>query len=271
MLSQPSAFDPNPLWALFWAAVEAEGKFHELYVPYWSHEERLTGHLVSQLLERVEEFAPRWFALSSLSQQTERDGMRLAYFDTATASREKFTGADLGLVVHGDLGGGEFYKVARLQAKKANARGRCRIDLDQVEVLLSAEGAGYFIFYHFADARQGSPTPTVCAATDFADDVGEAKKERGGSKRELGEKRRDVANLGWDFATFLTFGLADPQSDVGAHANSAVEAARLVMAGRGVPSRLAVLTLGARGRLDWSDVLREHIRVADDQIEDEEE
>jgi len=42
-LTNPSSFNPSCLWALFWAVAKAEHDFLIRYIPYWSHEERLTG------------------------------------------------------------------------------------------------------------------------------------------------------------------------------------------------------------------------------------
>ena len=47
LLSAPKVYDPECLWALFWSLVKAEHEFLFRYLPFWSHEERLTGHLVS--------------------------------------------------------------------------------------------------------------------------------------------------------------------------------------------------------------------------------
>lgn len=59
VLASPSSYDPSCLWALFWALAQAEHEFLSRYVPFWSHEERLTGHLVSQIVERLAAQHPR--------------------------------------------------------------------------------------------------------------------------------------------------------------------------------------------------------------------
>jgi hypothetical protein len=67
ILSSPSSYDPPCLWALFWAMAKAEHEFLIRYVPFWSHEERLTGHLISQLVERIESFSSYWTSLNDTS------------------------------------------------------------------------------------------------------------------------------------------------------------------------------------------------------------
>ena len=73
VLTTPLSFNPSCLWALFWAAAKAEHDFLIRYIPYWSHEERLTGHLVSQLITRIEDFEPHWAALDSANQSSDKD------------------------------------------------------------------------------------------------------------------------------------------------------------------------------------------------------
>jgi hypothetical protein len=104
VLASPAAYDPACMWALFWALARAEHEFLFRYVPFWSNEERLTGHLVSQLIERVEDFAPHWASLNGAPEAEAENHCRLFYADTATARRESKTGADFGLVIHAHLG-----------------------------------------------------------------------------------------------------------------------------------------------------------------------
>ena len=132
-LSSPASYDPPAVWALFWALARAEHEFLYQFVPFWSNEERLTGHLVSQVFERIREFGTHWTSLDLSSK--EESFLRISYADTATARREGITGADLGLVVHGRFSSREeFFKVARFQAKKAD-RNKTQIRLDQTQGL----------------------------------------------------------------------------------------------------------------------------------------
>ncbi|MEH2462194.1 hypothetical protein [Nostoc sp.] len=51
ILTNPNTFQPNTIWALFWALSTAEHQFMFKFTPFCSHEERLTGHFVSQIME----------------------------------------------------------------------------------------------------------------------------------------------------------------------------------------------------------------------------
>ena len=256
-LANPASFNPSCLWALFWAVAKAEHDFLTRYIPYWSHEERLTGHLVSQLA-----------ALDSANQLPDKTHCRIHYVDTATASREAITGADLGLIIQAQLPRQqEYFKAARFQAKKVSKSGSARIDLDQAEKLIAAKHYGYYLFYHPYISNEWSLPPTVSSAVQFNSHVNEARqnapKHPGAT---LGEKSVDIDGGNFDFATFITFALADQASEHGTLASTAEEAVRLLTTNRGLPSlsRIVAVTLGARAtEVDWDGLLIESINRGD--------
>ena len=264
VLTNPASYNPTCLWSLFWALAKAEHEFMLRYIPYWSHEERLTGHLVSQLINRLEDFEIHWAALDE-NPSEDKSHCRIHYMDTATARRESITGADLGLIVQAQLPRQrEFFKAVRFQAKKADKSGNAKIDLTQADTLIKAENLGYYLFYHYYDSQSWSLPPTVQPASNFSYEIEESRKNKTNLKQpELGEKSAKVTGGGYDFATFITFALADQASEHGALASSAEEAARLVMAtnqGLPQPSRIMVVTLGSRAtEANWDRLFREHI------------
>lgn len=261
-LADPKHFAPTPIWALFWSLAQAEHEFLTDFIPYWSHEERLTGHLVSKMLDRCRTFQDHWRDLD----RPGRDGghpnswFQMKYIDTATARQEKLTGADLGLIVHARLHGHrEFFKAVRFQAKKANPS-QVMIDLDQVEALLRHKKLGYFLFYYPYLPRGFSFTPSVASAHEYEKLASEARKTQRGS---LGAVSAEPGNDRWDFASFVTFAIADIRSPHGAVARNAEDAACTVMGNSNQhlprPSRLIVLTLGdPPSRPDWDGITREY-------------
>lgn len=255
LLGTPSNYDPSAFWAIFWALAKAEHDFLIRYVPFWSNEERLTGHLVSQIVERITEFASHWGALGN--KGTEEAHCRIWYIDTATARREKFTGADLGLVIQAKLPGQtEYLKAVRLQAKKSTYNGQATIDLEQLETLTQKENLGYYIFYHQFDNKRWSPAPTVRAAGPFKE-LEDVKKARG--SRAVTVRTRD---RGWDFATFVTFGVADQATDYGILADSPSDAASILMESAEIPSRVLVLTLGSSTpSTDWNQIFSNYAHI----------
>lgn len=265
VLASPSSYEPSCMWALFWALAQAEHEFLLRYVPFWSHEERLTGHLVSQIVERLEDFAPYWAALSGAPENEVENHCRIFYADTATARRESVTGADFGLVIHARFGKQpEYFKVARFQAKKAESSGSALIDFDQVEALLKRPDVGYYVFYHYHDPKKWSLPPTVLSAGHFKSRLEALREERAKIKKtELGKESKKVQEEGYDFATFLAFALADPASEHGGYtltAEGAVTELMTVSPPLEPPSRVMVITLGGGTTvIDWPDLLREYI------------
>ncbi len=257
VLTSPISYSPTPVWALFWALAKAEHEFLQRYVPYWSHEERLTGHLVSLLIERLEDFAPHWSALNT--EPDKESFCRIWYADTAAARKEGVTGADLGLIVQARLGTQEeFFKAARFQSKKVGRSGHARIDLDQVKALLHQQRLGYYLFYHPLDKNSWSLAPTVRPATDFQHDLEQAQQQK--PRHQLGEITKLVNGHGVDLAMFVTFALADAGADHGVLASTAAEAVSVLMSGDPRPSRVLVVTLGeGTTPVQWRDVLGQWI------------
>ncbi len=249
LLYQPRNYDPAALWALFWALAKAEYQFLVRYLPFWSHEERLTGHLVAETITRIEDFATHWNVLSPGSE------LGIWYADTAAHRQESETGADLGLIIHGRFAGSEeFFKVARFQAKKAGTTGIARIDFHQAKALLRRRNLGYYLFYHAEESEGWHLCPTVVPAGYF-----EANPE-GSDQRDL-----RVRDTGYDFATFITFALADQVSSHGVLAQNQTEAVRILMAAQGnlpSPSRVLTITLGTRPGtppVDWTSAFSEYV------------
>lgn len=268
VLTNPSSYNPACLWSLFWAVAKAEHEFLLRYIPYWSHEERLTGHLVSQLITRLEDFEVYWAALEDGNDAQDKSHCRIHYMDTATARRESLTGADLGLIVQARFSRQrEFFKAVRFQAKKVDKGGSARIDLTQADTLIKTKNIGYYLFYHHYDAQSWSLPPTVQPASNFDYHVEESRKSNNLKDEELGEKSVGVTSNGYDFATFITFALADQASEHGVLASSAEEATRLLMTtNKGLPSlsRIVVVTLGSQAtEIDWDRLFNEYIGRGD--------
>ncbi len=272
ILSNPASYSPNCLWSLFWALAKAEHEFLLRYTPYWSHEERLTGHLVSQIITRLEDFEVYWAALDDENETEDKSHCRIHYMDTATARRESLTGADLGLIIQARFSRQqEFFKAVRFQAKKVDKSGNARIDLNQTDALIRTKSLGYYLFYHRYDLQNWSPAPTVQPASNFEYHVEESRKNENklslSNDIKLGEKTLGVTSGGYDFATFITFALADQASEHGVLAASAKEATSLLMSSnRNLPqlSRIVAVTLGSQAsEIDWDRLFEEYLDHGD--------
>jgi hypothetical protein len=268
-LMTPDVYYPQCIWALFWALAKAEHNFAIRFLPFWSHEERLTGHFISQLCERISEFECRWADLDS--SETKKSWLDVWYADTATGNREKETGADLGLIINGQYAGDrEFFKAARFQVKKVPSNNTAIIDLDQTQALLRTENLGYYLFYHAQDRNEWRRPPSVAPAHEFANHVRTAEEAIKEGKRlpknqELGTQSvNNVDSESYDFAAFLTFALADPGSECGVMTQSKNESVRVLMNGGpgGPPSRVIVISLGKPiDRPEWLHALGEYVRI----------
>lgn len=263
-LTSPSAFAPTCIWALFWALAKAEHKFSNKYLPFWSHEERLTGHFISQICERIEEFNVHWSNL--IGSATQRSWLDVWYADTSIGNREKETGADLGLIFHGQYSDDdEFYKIARFQVKKVPSSNTARLDLNQTKALLREENVGHYLFFHGQDRQDWRRPPSIAPAKEFQYKLERAEKElleEKSRRKELGvESIENVDNSSFDFSAFLTFAVADPAADFGAYARSKSAAVQILMSG-GPPSRLAVISLGAQVQSsEWLHEMAQYIRL----------
>ena len=121
-----------------------------------SHEERLTGHLVSEIANSLsiirEKFEHKAFELYQ-----SKVNLEFQYADLSSNNNEKHTGADLGLIFHINLPDyPERVNVAIIQSKKIDKR--ATIDLNQIETLKEFAGeSGYYCFYDMNKDVRNSP------------------------------------------------------------------------------------------------------------------
>jgi hypothetical protein len=254
MLGTPESVAQPPMWHLFWALTEGTQRFVSNYIQFWSHEERLTGHLITEIV-RAAEGGTELFDASAL-----RGRVRLYYADVAARSMEARTGADFALIVQvAMVEGGETFKVARFQAKKVGPNGKACVDVDQLRILRQTDGLGYYAFYYAPDDRFRLLPPTVVAATAIEPPKDEKQKTLSWAAR----------SGACDFATFVVFALADLGSEHGVAAGSAQEAAQVALDGRRQlerPGRALILSIGPASQPDWHHLLGgdEMFRPADE-------
>jgi len=156
LLNDETSFE-NPLFhLLFKAFVYAEFRFIDKYIPQNSHEERLTGHLISEIANSLniitETFKQKAFELYNSELNLE-----FHYADLSSNRNEKITGADFGLFFHINLPDyQEKFNAAIMQAKKFDKY--AKIELEQLKTLEKfAEEFGYYCFYDMSMSEQNSP------------------------------------------------------------------------------------------------------------------
>ncbi|PIE78289.1 MAG: hypothetical protein CSA15_08580 [Candidatus Delongbacteria bacterium] len=209
LLKDESSFE-NPLfYLLFKAFVYAEIKFIVNYIPQNSHEERLTGHLISEIANSLniinETFEQKAFEL--YQSKVELD---FHYADLSSNNREKYTGADLGLIFHVNLPDyQEKVNVAIIQSKKFDKR--ASIDLRQIETLKKfAEESGYYCFYDMNRNDRTSPLiQKANSITSILNNDIENMKTKSLMRNDITERY----NGGIPLSIFFIFDMLNPENE----------------------------------------------------------
>lgn len=136
---------------VFKAFTYGEYAFSSRYCPLGSHEERLTGHLLFELCSALATVSP---AVASRSIQTYGQEVKpdFIYEDLAAGNREKYTGADFGIILHVNIPGmpEPHIRGAVFQAKKMASGGdSASVDLKQLHDIIrfaTKEGACYCFY-----------------------------------------------------------------------------------------------------------------------------
>ncbi len=159
----------NPLFDLLMKAlIRAEIRLMSRFIPQRSHEERLTGNLVSEIDNSIflirEQFKKTCRALYEIEKEID-----FFYYDLSQGGKlEKTTGADLGLILVVDLPDFPYtVKSLILQAKKMSGDS-AQIDLEQYETLMEhGKSECAYLFYDMVLNRRCSPLVVPIDIYDF--------------------------------------------------------------------------------------------------------
>jgi len=216
-----TVFKPPAYWSLLWALLEGEQSFQTEWVDAWSHEERLAGHFLTTAAAAGARLQPAYDALDRAWGGGAR--CSIDYVDTATGRRERQTGADFGVVVHGaDSSNAEWVKAVLFQVKRTEQFGHFEVDFDQLKALLR--------------------TPELEAGSR-SDTLGSGMVGRDNNQ---------------DWAFFMALAVSDPASGIGVPAATPLEAAHLLLRRSALPpSRIIAFGLGEMaGRTNWRDLVQ---------------
>ncbi|MFD1745787.1 hypothetical protein ACFSE1_09970 [Rhizobium helianthi] len=196
-LQDTEVFPDITTWMAYAATLLAQEDFATTFSATGSHEERLTGHLLSSLLNSVDvtlDYASRCFQdqvfpdkMDFRSQQAEiNEAILFHYADIAMGKQEKDTGADLGVVLCLFIEGIRCFRPFRLQAKKVNSEGRADIRhpkhnvWGQAEKLLNSR-IGHYLFYFQRNSTNDRPlavpspivqsVETILSTSEYASNV----------------------------------------------------------------------------------------------------
>lgn len=217
ILTWPQTLSVDVLWTIYWAMLQCEDEMAKFMSGTVAKEDPLNG----RFSKSVEDWLARW-----ASQQIPAFGYPLSQsylgtFHLAGTSEESRLGADIGVIISLNVGGLVCRKAVLLQAKRAKDWvANVGSDKDQLTKLSANVLTGYYLFYHESPKfKVAPPVPTVSSALALQQLLQARKRVTTGASILL-----DVRDTGWDWASFITFGLCDPQSTVGAHFDTVDEA-----------------------------------------------
>jgi len=156
----------------FEAFARAEVRLALRFIPQRSNEERLTGHLISELEAAIHLVADS-FAAKSLERYGEAKQIDFAYYDLSQGGHvEKETGGDLGLILSIDLPDKpKTISYAAIQAKRLS--GSTSLDKRQYDTLTrNFKEAAAYLFY---DCEFGTLAPPMIFS---ASELTEKKDEK---------------------------------------------------------------------------------------------
>jgi hypothetical protein len=206
LLNTDGYFNNGLFQILFNAFVFAESKFVYNFIPQNSHEERLTGHLISEYIFALE-IVKNAFQAKAFELYSANLTLDFHYTDLSANNQEKVTGADFGILFHINLPDyPEEVRAIILQAKKFKKN--ATIDIEQCETLKNfAEEGAYYCFYDMNISETSSPLVLNAKQISISDDA--KQKTIQYSREDLFDKW----NGGIPLSIYLIFYLLSDDSD----------------------------------------------------------
>jgi len=243
LLADPRQFRTDALWAVYWAMRQCGQWVAEAASESDAHEDVFTGKVTAQ----IDRWLTGW-ATERISQFGYPEvSSYLGTLEIASTTEETRLGADIGLIVDLHIGDLVCQKVALFQAKKGK-HGFANVGSNsgQLSKLAKRPSTGFYLFYHQSTYPVIAPAPTVCTAHELADEVTRLGKEVNAVHLPL-----DVRAMGWDWASFISFGLCHPGSQVGESFSTIEEAFTALGNGdaRHLPKYLHVIAIADEPRV----------------------
>lgn len=211
-MTSPGALIEPVQWIIYWAFLVQSQRFANSTGSVKVHEDSLTGMLTYALKGELE--APAKDRLRQLGYPEAKANLDL--LQLAGTNGEFETGADIGVVIHLDVGDLQVHKVALLQAKvskgesaEIGSKPSGSAQLTQLQKLRDAK-RDFFLFYHKTMGLSPALLPTVTAVNHYA-------KQHKWKGADLKKENKTVKTRlhGWDLASFAAFGLCSPGNGVG--------------------------------------------------------
>lgn len=256
LATSPRNFTVDVLWAIYWAMFQCAQQMAQFMDQTSSQEDPLNGRFSSY----IENWLCQWAAQEIPKFGYPRSTSYLGTLQLAGTDEESRTGADLGIIISIDIGGLKCRKSALLQAKRAR-QGNADIGSSkgQLPKLSSLPKGGYYLFYHQSPSPLRPPVPTVSSAEALQQDVLAANKDP-----EARHLTQDVRKNGWDWASFVSFGLCNADSDLGEAFDTVEDALRILGSGDSghLPRHLYLLAIADEPHVQaLKKQLREHYQA----------
>lgn len=253
------ALSANPvLNGLFRVFAFAEYQFCRTDLPQRSHEERLTGHVLSKFYSALS-FCVQALEDASHSLYGVRIPIQFAYHDLSIGGREARTGADFGVTVHVRLPNlPERTSSVVVQAKVLDLQ-KAYLPFEQAQAQLDfASNQGAFICFY--DLASDTPLPPAILPTEFA--IGNTHR----TKRDYRIERKFIESNAVPLSIFLLQLIRQRQGDpLGFETASLLQAKTFMLNGAGQrreeggyagPSRVFSLSLGGTAGQDLPELGR---------------
>ncbi|MGR9408062.1 hypothetical protein ACU8MI_16175 [Rhizobium leguminosarum] len=205
-------------WASYVAILVAQHEFAERFSATGSHEERLTGHLLSSLFSATRTVSER--VINALNFQSEtalpdrillhasqnEAALQLHYADIAMGNQEKETGADFGMIWVRTLRHKTLYRPMRFQAKKAYPSGSAKVATNKSDLWAQADNLlrsqiGHYIYYYQRGRNGTDADPIPVPMIQTAEKINENRPSQ----------TIDTKADSFDLATFALCHLASPE------------------------------------------------------------
>jgi hypothetical protein len=201
LINSSNYFDNELFHIVFKAFVFAETRFIQNYIPQNSHEERLTGHLISEYSSALN-IIKKTFEDKALEIYNEKKTIEFYYADLSSNKMEKTTGSDFGIIFHLNLP--DYPNEVRavvFQAKKFKSN--AKIDIPQCKALKKFGNQGAYYCFYDMDLNETSSPLVIQANRIYLSSEDETNISKTYSREDIFEK--------WDggipLSIFLIFNL----------------------------------------------------------------
>lgn len=253
LLADPRQLKTDALWAVYWSMFKCAQWMANTLFEADAHEDVFNGKFSAQIDRQLNDWAAERVREFGYPQATSYMGT----LEIASTPEESRVGADIGLIVEINIGDLVCRKVALFQAKKSkHGVADLGSKTGQLRKLAEHPRMGFYLFYHQFLRPLCPPAPTVVSAQE----LGEAAVELGKSL-DATSLSLNVRTMGWDWASFVSFGLCQPGSAIGESFTTAADALDKLGGGNqgNLPKYLHLIAIADEGRvLRLREQIREH-------------